>query len=401
MQNETMNFKCNISLNTIFLTLGIFLMAVSELFANIISNNFSYIDEIFTVACTIILVYFVITKKKMLKHLVLFFIILFIGCMGNFLGNIQGNARIIINDIFLFSKPYLLFFYVLTTLTNKQAEKIYNWLIIFSKIFVVIISFSCVITLFKPSIMIDDGRFRFYGLFQGAISNWTILFLSIINSKKNKMRFFYYILCIIIVIFTASGLGMLCIVGSALSYIFIEKSQKFKWYYLLFIIPICLWTGRNEIISYLINQNAPRYKLFYYAFITAKNFFPIGSGFATYASTMAISNYSLLYTEYKFNNIWGMSSENSAFLMDSYYPQIIGQFGILGTITYIIFIYSIFKQNIIIIKNSSLRCNSIFLFATWIIAGIGFGTSSAWGCTVYIILAIYYLVNGNKINENK
>jgi len=66
----------------------------------------------------------------------------------------------------------------------------------------------------------------------------------------------------------------------------------------------------------------------------AKQFFPLGSGFATYGSFMAKEHYSPLYTTLGYNMIYGMSENIPYFLSDSFWPIIIAQFGFVGIICF-------------------------------------------------------------------
>ena len=86
-------------------------------------------------------------------------------------------------------------------------------------------------------------------------------------------------------------------------YFFVEKQKKFHWYYLIPIGIFGLWISWNEISNYLLDSTAPRAELFIFGIITAIKYFPIGSGFSTYASSMAVSYYSKLYYIYGFNNL--------------------------------------------------------------------------------------------------
>lgn len=390
-----------ISVNTIFVVSGIVLMLISELFADIRFNVFRYIDEIFCLLCVLFLFVNIIMKKRIIKYYKWFAVLLLIGFMGNFFYDVQSDFKVVAIDAFIFSKPYILFLYIIITIKESQAKIIYNFLLVISKIFIVILAFSSILTMFFDVGMVSERGFIFFSGFGGTISNWTILFLALVGNSKKNDRWIYYILSVIIIISADSGLGIFLLLGFLLIYLFIEKKRNFRWYYLILIVPICLWLGRNEIMGYLMNDNSPRYKLFYYSFITARDFFPLGAGFATYGSTTAISYYSKLYYKYRFNKMWGMSVRGSDFLMDSYYPQIIGQMGFIGFIIYVIFMYFIFKKFVWAIKNINIKCASIFLFVSWVIAGLGFGTISAWGCTVYVILAVLYLADSYIKEKDK
>ena len=153
--------------------------------------------------------------------------------------------------------------------------------------------------------------------------------------------------------------------------------------------------GWNEISGYLLDTNAPRYLLFYYSLVTAWDYIPIGSGFASFGSPLAATQYSSLYYRYGFNYKWGMSEGDTSFLLDSYFPQIIAQTGILGSAIYIMFIYKVFSYFIFSIKDVSVKASAIFIFIIWLASGLGFGCGSTWGCLAWMIIPIFYLINEN------
>lgn len=66
------------------------------------------------------------------------------------------------------------------------------------------------------------------------------------------------------------------------------------------------------------------------------DYFPIGTGFGTYASNAAAENYSPVYKLYGFDEIYELASWNpEAFLSDTFWPIIVGQTGFLGTVGYV------------------------------------------------------------------
>lgn len=364
---------------------------------------FEYVDELFCAICLMLLLIKIIRTKKIHKIYLYLIILLVLGVLGNVFYGIQTQWNIIAEDAFIFCKPYILMLYVIANVKEFQVKKLYMFFMTISKILIIIISFFSVLSLFVDlNMRNEDGNFKFLNQdrFTGQVCMWSILFLAIIISDKKNHRTFYYILCAIVVIMADSGLGIISLFGLLAIYIFLEKMKKFKWYYLLFIIPIGLIVGRNEIMGYLLNSNAPRFLLFYYSFFTAFRFFPLGSGFATYASAMANKVYSQLYYEYDFNNNYGMSFHQRYYLMDSYYPQIIAQFGVIGMLIYGYFMLYIFKNIIWKEKNRNIRNANIYIFATWAIAGLGFGVSGSWGCAIYLIISLLYLLDKTKVDIN-
>ena len=103
---------------------------------------------------------------------------------------------------------------------------------------------------------------------------------------------------------------------------------------------------------------------------------------------MAVSYYSQLYYTYGFNKQWGMSKDNALFLMDSYYPMIIGETGYLGICIFGVLIFIYIRDIIQKIKVNRLKNSALYLYVFLLAAGLGFGTGSSWGCAVYMLIPL-------------
>lgn len=60
-----------------------------------------------------------------------------------------------------------------------------------------------------------------------------------------------------------------------------------------------------------------------------QDYFPFGSGLASFASYASAENYSELYYEYGLDKVWGLSPYYNSFICDAYYPTL-SQFGFFG-----------------------------------------------------------------------
>lgn len=68
--------------------------------------------------------------------------------------------------------------------------------------------------------------------------------------------------------------------------------------------------------------------------ILARDHFPLGSGLGTYGSYGSVTSYSPIYYQFGFNLIYGMSPAYPNFIQDTFWPQILGETGILGVVGY-------------------------------------------------------------------
>jgi hypothetical protein len=81
-----------------------------------------------------------------------------------------------------------------------------------------------------------------------------------------------------------------------------------------------------------------RVEMFYASLDIARKYFPLGSGSGTFGSAPSFSDYySYLYYRYNIDQIYGGSPDYPAFLMDSTWSKIIGESGVFGTASFVLF----------------------------------------------------------------
>lgn len=118
-----------------------------------------------------------------------------------------------------------------------------------------------------------------------------------------------------------------------------RKPSKFVF---VFIAIGALIIGADQIQSYFLTPTSARSLLTQYGFAIAFQCFPLGSGFATFATYMSGVYYSPLYYEYGLNNIWGLSPAYPAFITDTFWPAVVAQFGFLGLAAFVVLLGSTF-----------------------------------------------------------
>jgi hypothetical protein len=69
------------------------------------------------------------------------------------------------------------------------------------------------------------------------------------------------------------------------------------------------------------------------SFQIAADYFPFGSGLATFGGWISAIFYSPIYSKYGLESISGLE-QGGTFITDTFWPYIIGQFGILGFFLY-------------------------------------------------------------------
>jgi len=124
---------------------------------------------------------------------------------------------------------------------------------------------------------------------------------------------------------------------------------------------------KNSITEYS-NIEQPRIFAYMKSFEIARDYFPVGSAPATFASRGSRVNYSPIYAKYEMDNKWGFrENDNVVFALDTYWAQIIGQYGVIGTILIVLIFISIFKAKYTkkkIITNKTIIIVFLFLSIT-------------------------------------
>ena len=94
---------------------------------------------------------------------------------------------------------------------------------------------------------------------------------------------------------------------------------------------------------YSLGTEAARAALTKVSFLIARDYFPFGCGFGTFASAFSDDPYSKVYYLYHIQNVWGISKDFSSFISDTFWPMILGQTGYLGTLFYVIVLIILFS----------------------------------------------------------
>lgn len=303
----------------------------------------SYADEILCgVAICYLLLLFVKNKinKSDLISIVLLVLVIFIGVVSNILSGLEVPKLSILIDIIAETKILWLFFAVKYYVDDNVRKGLIRLITPLAKIFFVS-SFVCGVTSqFVDIGMTGDIRYgikAFNFIFPMSfqfLSISLIMFAVLTLNSKVKHRHFYYILgSISLILATKSSPVLFGVIFCILLYYF-KKNKVINVRTWIFLGTIILLLGTYQIRTYLMDENAPRYLFFYYGGVTANDYFPLGSGFATFGSDQAAREYSELYYQYGFNDLFGMNRDDASFLSDTFWAMAIGQFGWIGFAIY-------------------------------------------------------------------
>lgn len=153
------------------------------------------------------------------------------------------------------------------------------------------------------------------------------------------------------------------------------------------LIALCFGWGQIQYYFFETDGSARR-ELLDVGLQIANRFFPLGSGFATYASniTSEVEYYSPLYYEYGISGIYGLSIEDPSFISDSFWPIIIGEFGWFGTLLFILLLLLLYVGCLSRLRKKAMHTLPVSVgFAYLCIASVG---SSAFFHPMAVFFAI-------------
>jgi hypothetical protein len=110
------------------------------------------------------------------------------------------------------------------------------------------------------------------------------------------------------------------------------------------VLGVTIYISESQITDYLSAPPAvgndygfaARATLYQTAGFILKDFFPLGSGFASFATHASKTYYSPIYSDYGLGSVNGLTPQEWFPVSDSYYPSL-AQFGIVGIALYLLF----------------------------------------------------------------
>ena len=115
-------------------------------------------------------------------------------------------------------------------------------------------------------------------------------------------------------------------------------------------LGLVVFAAREKVVFYaqgfFLNPEDPETTVHYLArpllYLTSgeilMDYFPFGSGFASFATHASQVDYSSTYAEYGLDKVWGLSEDYSSFVADTHFPSL-AQFGWVGLILTMLFWY--------------------------------------------------------------
>lgn len=328
-----------------------------------VTKVFSYFDEIMTLVCLCYLFLHCktagIKKNKQLISLWLLFIL--IGLLGTMIWRGQGIVPVLQDLLTTCSKFIIGYLAAYAYFLRTKKDGINGVICIAKAITVLLFLFSLHDLFFSPWFQTADFRyimdsqqllFAHPTYLTHAAATLLLLFAYEHLVSGKYLKYMLMASFLIVIALRAKGIGFLGAFWFVYIFIFVMHTKRRGFIYFGAGVTALLF-GFDLIESYFLDATrfSPRKVLLLDSVKLMKTYFPIGTGFASFASSVAASYYSPLYDQLGYGEYWGMAREENMFLSDSFWPCIIGQFGFIGTILFLTVLVVFAKKIIRIFRN--------------------------------------------------
>lgn len=338
-------------------------------------------------------------KKDERNNWIWLIALVLIGALGNvFHPGLQENPVVFLKDAVALCKFPLIFFLLERRSVSPEkrqeiltvAAKLSRWILVVMLVGVVVGRFV--------DLGFYTGEVRILPTFQFVFSHPTFFISScvmlaavLIGESIRKNRIFLLVDCLLIFMAQRSKgyiflvfLLLVILLGEQLvarilKLVFGSETEKVRIGRLLLaaaalVLAVLLVGGTRLKQTLDLGFPVPRTVLHMVGIQILVDFFPLGSGFGTFASYLSGRDYSNIYDMYGISNVIGMTREEYNFISDVFWPYIYGQFGIFGLLIYVKIILTIFFRQF---RSGITDSARIAMAVVWIYALIA-STSEAY-----------------------
>lgn len=337
-----------------FYYLFVFTLIFGVIFYDALGLNF--VDELCAIAlCGLYGFYIFHTPNWSINKMFLLTLCVFIFylCYSFF---IHSNTKAaILSDFIIQLKPYLAFFtvYAFKPVLNKQMKKNLQLLSIVFSIYLLVIGITSLFSLdILHALLTHQSRLATAATITALLylycSEYTfkdkIIFLLLLAvgllSGRSKMYGFFVIAAFLVfyinknfelklssknvTIFSIAIIAMTIVAWDKINFYFIEGGF-----------------GNERETQDLYARAA----LYYFSIDIFKEYFPFGSGFATYGTFASGEYYSHIYNDLGMDVMQGLTEKDPRFIADTYFPSL-AQFGVIGAILFFIFWIKLAQKSI-------------------------------------------------------
>lgn len=383
------------------------------LFQTLLENYFSqasYIDEgLAALFFGVFVLDLIVSGEARIRELAVCFLILWAtaaGLYGNWKFGIQDTNSAIYLDIISHFK-YVMLYLGVTSAVRKRRWNVAEAAripVLLAKGYLIVLFVFGVLNIFVDLGMYGEIRYglRNYSFVfgtPGIVTN-TVLYIimlllldSALHEGRPNKSFLLMAIAVLIMVIKSRSLILAATALILFESFVLEKKQDMR----LRILGIAIiggLIGYPQYQNYFVNGvtanrgTAPRQLFWQGGLRLFQEYFPYGTGFGTFGSSTAATNYSQLYYILEFNTVTGMQPTNTKYLNDTFWPMIFTQLGLIGMIPYILLMIIIFYD---IYRNAKRSGNLYVRFAAYLyIANVLFSSiQSSYPCNNSMVMMTF------------
>lgn len=344
-------------INRQFFNLTLFTLIFGVMFYDTISAlGFSYVDELCAVFLLLLFGYKVAKSKTWeFNKAFLFLISVFIFYLLYSIVIHSNSTGAILTDFIIQIKPYVAFFcvYAIHPKLSDNQKKIIRQVIVLCSLYLIMVG----ITLF---VYYDIIEYTFGHVSRLATASSILALLYLYCSEYTKADKLIFIVILALGLFSTRSKHFGFFAFCTLLILYFNQSFKMKLnlknsFFIIAALALTILVAWEKIYFYFVtggfgegrtvNDLYARMALYYFATHILMDFFPFGSGFASFGTYASGTSYSPIYIKYGMNKMQGLTKDAPDFIADTYYPAL-AQFGFAGVILFFYFWINLAKQAI-------------------------------------------------------
>lgn len=314
---------------------------------------FSYVDE---VAAILLTTWALLSGKKSKtgiherRAIVCLTLICVLGFLGNVAYGCQSSLLAIAVDLFTCVKIFVSYLSARIVLRGREsclrAFQLIGKAFLAAALIGLALHIAGIVQMGSGRVMFGIPCYQFVFSHPTNLVAYCVGFIALMFVDSRPNRFWILTACVLLLASQrAKAIAFAFIVMFFLFYGMAKRDdRKPSKLIFLFLGFGAAFLAMDQIQLYFFDASSVRALLMQDGLDIALRFFPLGSGFATFATYMSGAYYSPLYFEYGLNTVWGLWPTNPCFVSDSFWPAVIAQFGILGLIALVVLLVELFKS---------------------------------------------------------
>lgn len=334
----------------LFLNLALFGEAIQG------AMGFSYCDEIATIAVVCAAFFRFHASKNALADgmstssklaLIWLFVVVSAAFLGNAFCGVHASTAAILTDFLTCCKfPIALIASIYAFACSERLSALFE---IEAKILLVVMTVLGIGNLFFDFGMGSEARFGIRASFTFVFDHPTYLVfcaagLTAFLMKDRERNMPFIVMGMLVVLLSLRSKGFAFAAVCLLLLLTFGKSNRLSVVHIALGLVAVALIGMDQYINYYQSAGYARGELARQAIAVANDYFPLGTGFATYGSavTAQIDNYSPLYYTYGLSTVWGLAPGAASFLSDTFWPTVLAQFGYFGLVAFAALLIALF-----------------------------------------------------------